>query len=77
MRRKAAPPGQAPQSGRRHQFADARKADAQNFCSGQFPYGLARELRNYKIKVRVKKGGVFPQREFKRADEIKKSAPPS
>jgi Xaa-Pro aminopeptidase len=37
-----------------------------------FPYGLARELRNYKIKVRVKKGGVFPERQFKRADEVKK-----
>jgi Xaa-Pro aminopeptidase len=37
-----------------------------------FPHGLARDLRNYKIKVRIKKGGIFPQREFKRADEIKK-----
>jgi Xaa-Pro aminopeptidase len=42
------------------------------FVPANFPHGLARELRNYKIKVRVKKGGVFPQREFKRADEIKK-----
>jgi Xaa-Pro aminopeptidase len=37
-----------------------------------FPLGLARELRGYRVKVRVKKNGVFPQREFKRADEIKK-----
>src|ERR1700722_8256994 len=37
-----------------------------------FPLGLARELRNYRIKVRVKGDGVFPQREFKRADEVKK-----
>jgi Xaa-Pro aminopeptidase len=37
-----------------------------------FPFGLAKELRNYKIKVRVKKNGVFPQREFKCADEVKK-----
>jgi Xaa-Pro aminopeptidase len=37
-----------------------------------FPLGLAKELRNYKIKVRVKKNGVFPQREFKCADEVKK-----
>jgi Xaa-Pro aminopeptidase len=37
-----------------------------------FPLGLAKELRNYKIKVRVKKDGVFPQREFKCADEVKK-----
>jgi len=42
------------------------------FVPPNFPFGLARELRNYNIKVRVKKGGVFPQREFKRADEVKK-----
>jgi Xaa-Pro aminopeptidase len=42
------------------------------FVPGNFPHGLARELRNYKIKVRVKKGAVFPQREFKCADEVKK-----
>ncbi len=37
-----------------------------------FPLGLARELRNYRIKVRVKEDGVCPQREFKQADEVKK-----
>jgi len=42
------------------------------FVPANFPHGLARELRNYRIKVRVKRDGVFPQREFKRADEIKK-----
>jgi Xaa-Pro aminopeptidase len=42
------------------------------FVPANFPYGLARELRSYKIKVRVKKDGIFPQREFKRADEVKK-----
>ena len=42
------------------------------FVPANFPHGLARELRNYKIKVRVKKGGVFPQREFKTPEEIKK-----
>jgi Xaa-Pro aminopeptidase len=42
------------------------------FVPANFPIGLARELRNYKIKVRLKKGGVFPEREFKNADEIKK-----
>jgi Xaa-Pro aminopeptidase len=42
------------------------------FVPANFPHGLARELRNYRIKVRVQKNGVFPQREFKRADEIKK-----
>lgn len=42
------------------------------FVPSNFPHGLARELRDHKIRVRIKKGGVFPQREFKRADEIKK-----
>jgi hypothetical protein len=42
------------------------------FVPANFPLGLARDLRNYKIKVRVKKGGVFPEREFKNAGEIKK-----
>ncbi|HEX3720730.1 MAG TPA: Xaa-Pro peptidase family protein [Verrucomicrobiae bacterium] len=42
------------------------------FVPANFPHGLARELRNHNIKVRVKKGGIFPQREFKNADEIKK-----
>jgi Xaa-Pro aminopeptidase len=42
------------------------------FVPSNFSLGLARELRNYRIKVRVKKNGVFPQREFKSADEIKK-----
>jgi hypothetical protein len=35
------------------------------FVPANFPLGLARDLRNYRIKVRVKKDGVFPQREFK------------
>jgi Xaa-Pro aminopeptidase len=42
------------------------------YVPANFPFGLARDLRNYKIKVRVKKGGIFPEREFKHADEIKK-----
>jgi len=42
------------------------------FVPSNFPIGLARELRNYKIKVRPRKDGVFPEREIKRADEIKK-----
>ncbi|HUL50957.1 MAG TPA: M24 family metallopeptidase, partial [Candidatus Nitrosotalea sp.] len=37
-----------------------------------FPHGLARELRRLRIKVKVKEGQFFPQREFKTADEIKK-----
>ena len=42
------------------------------FVPANFPFGLARELRNYNIKVRVKSGGIFPEREFKSADEVKK-----
>lgn len=42
------------------------------FVPANFPIGLARELRNYKIKVRPRKDGVFPERAIKRADEVKK-----
>ena len=42
------------------------------FVHANFPIGLAKDLRNYRIKVRVRKGGIFPEREFKRADEVKK-----
>jgi Xaa-Pro aminopeptidase len=42
------------------------------FVPPNFPLGLARDLRNYRIKLRIKKEGAFPEREFKRADEIKK-----
>jgi Xaa-Pro aminopeptidase len=42
------------------------------FVPATFPYGLARELREIGITVDVKKGGIFPQREFKGADEVKK-----
>jgi Xaa-Pro aminopeptidase len=42
------------------------------FVPGSFPHGLARELRQVGITVDVKKGGIFPQRECKRADEVKK-----
>jgi Xaa-Pro aminopeptidase len=37
-----------------------------------FPHGLARDLRRHKIKVRVKKGSLFPQRELKGLDEVRK-----
>ncbi len=37
-----------------------------------FPHGLARELRRLKIKVKVREGGFFPQRELKTPDEVKK-----
>jgi len=42
------------------------------FVPPDFPHGLARDLRRHKIKVRVKKGAIFPQRELKRADEVRK-----
>jgi Xaa-Pro aminopeptidase len=42
------------------------------FVPASFPFGLARDLRGYKIKVRVKKDGIFPERECKRAEEVKK-----
>lgn len=37
-----------------------------------FPFGLARELRALKIKVKVKEGGFFPEREIKSADQVRK-----
>jgi Xaa-Pro aminopeptidase len=37
-----------------------------------FPHGLARELRDHKIKVEVPKGPLFPNRERKTAEEVKK-----
>jgi len=37
-----------------------------------FPIGLARELRQLKIKVKVKSQALFPEREFKTAEEVKK-----
>jgi Xaa-Pro aminopeptidase len=37
-----------------------------------FPLGLARELRRFRIKVKVRKGPFFLERQFKTADEVKK-----
>ena len=37
-----------------------------------FPLGLARQLRDLKVKMRIKESGPFPQRETKRAEEVKK-----
>lgn len=39
---------------------------------GNFGYGLALELRDLKVKVRVKPGSFFPEREQKSAEEVKK-----
>ncbi len=37
-----------------------------------FPYGLARELRRLKVRVKVKPGSFFPEREVKSAVEVKR-----
>lgn len=38
-----------------------------------FPYGLARELRRLRVRLKIRPGLLFfPEREFKSADEIKK-----
>jgi Xaa-Pro aminopeptidase len=42
------------------------------FVPNSFPHGLARELRRLKIKVKVREGHFFPERELKTADEVKK-----
>ena len=42
------------------------------FVPANFPHGLARQLRRLKIKLKVKEGNFFPDRELKSAEEIKK-----
>ena len=42
------------------------------FVPYNFPFGLARELGRLEIKVKVRPGPLFPQREFKTAEEVKK-----
>jgi Xaa-Pro aminopeptidase len=37
-----------------------------------FPYALARELRQLNVKVRLRDGPFFPQRQFKTREEVKK-----
>jgi len=39
---------------------------------GNFPHGLARQLRRLGIKVKIKEGHFFEEREFKSAEEVKK-----
>jgi len=39
---------------------------------GTFPHGLARRLRVLKVKVKLKSGAVFPEREIKSVVEVKK-----
>ncbi len=38
----------------------------------RFPAGLARQLQDLKIKLKIRNGSLFPQRELKSADEVKK-----
>ena len=38
----------------------------------RFPAGLARQLQDLKLKLKIRNGSVFPQRETKSADEVKK-----
>jgi Xaa-Pro aminopeptidase len=42
------------------------------FVPAHFPLGLASDLRNLDVKVKVKPGPFFPEREQKTADEVKK-----
>lgn len=42
------------------------------FVPASFPHGLARQLRDLGVKVRVKEGPFFPERELKAADQVKK-----
>jgi Xaa-Pro aminopeptidase len=42
------------------------------FVPGSFPHGLARQLRRIKVKLKLRDGAFFPQRERKTADEVKK-----
>ena len=37
-----------------------------------FPFGLARELRDLKVKIKPHRGHVFPAREIKSLEEVKK-----
>ncbi len=42
------------------------------FVPHNFPLALARELAKLRVKVKVKPGAFFPNREFKTAEEVKK-----
>src|SRR5438093_3366668 len=42
------------------------------FVPQNFPLGLARELGRLKIKIKLRPGHFFPDRQFKTAEEIKK-----
>jgi Xaa-Pro aminopeptidase len=42
------------------------------FVPAHFPHGLARQLRRLKVKVKLKEGAVFPEREIKCIEEVKR-----
>jgi Xaa-Pro aminopeptidase len=42
------------------------------FVPANFPFGVARDLRRLGVKIKLKDGAFFPEREFKSADEVKK-----
>lgn len=42
------------------------------FVPDNFPLGLARDLRKLRIRVKLKEGAFFPEREIKNAEEVKK-----
>jgi len=42
------------------------------FVPATFPYGLAKELRRLGLRLKLKPGSFFPERESKSAEEVKK-----
>jgi Xaa-Pro aminopeptidase len=42
------------------------------FVPAAFPYGLAKELRRLGLRLKIKPGSFFPERESKSAEEVKK-----
>jgi Xaa-Pro aminopeptidase len=42
------------------------------FVPPNFPHGLARQIRRLNVRLKVKEGEFFPQREIKSAEEVKK-----
>ncbi len=42
------------------------------YVPDSFPLGLARDLRKLKVRVKLKDGPFFPEREIKTAEEVKK-----
>ena len=53
-------------------FVLQRKRLSKLFVPHNFPLGLAQQLRRLRVRVEVKPGGLFPEREIKTAAEVKK-----